>query len=63
MPVVILNSYHNNKDVIIIIDNKKEIRLNEVQLPKYKFIYVGKDKNHYTLNIQTMPNPFYKANS
>ncbi|MGE8514225.1 MAG: hypothetical protein ACN6N7_16105 [Chryseobacterium culicis] len=39
----------NNKDVIIIIDNKKEIKLNEVQLPKYKFIYVGKDKNHYII--------------
>ncbi|RXM38454.1 hypothetical protein BOQ62_17140 [Chryseobacterium sp. CH21] len=39
----------NNKDVIITIDNKQDIKLNKVQLPKYKFIYVGKDKNHYTI--------------
>lgn len=39
----------NNKGVIVIIDNKHTIELNKQQLPKYKFIYVGKDKSHYTI--------------
>ncbi|MCJ7936199.1 MAG: hypothetical protein MUW56_21850 [Chryseobacterium sp.] len=39
----------NNKDVTITIDNKQIIKLNKQQLPKYKFIYVGKDKNHYRI--------------
>lgn len=39
----------NNKDVTIIIDNKQTIKLNKEQLPKYKFIYVAKDRNHYKI--------------
>lgn len=39
----------NNKEVTIIIDHKQTIKLNKKQLPKYKFIYVGKDKNHYKI--------------
>ncbi|WP_312399973.1 hypothetical protein [Chryseobacterium sp.] len=39
----------NNKEVTIIIDNKQTIKLNKQQLSKYKFIYVGKDKNHYKI--------------
>lgn len=39
----------NNKDVIITIDNKQTIKLNKQQLPKYKFIYIGKDRNHYQI--------------
>ncbi|AZA48687.1 hypothetical protein EG346_11060 [Chryseobacterium carnipullorum] len=39
----------NNKDVTITIDNKQNIKLNKDQLPKYKFIYIGKDKNHYKI--------------
>jgi hypothetical protein len=39
----------NNKEVEIIIDNKHKIKLNKEQLPKYKFIYVGKDRNHYKI--------------
>ncbi|MGU3376957.1 hypothetical protein [Chryseobacterium sp. M5A1_1a] len=39
----------NNKDVTITIDNKQTIKLNKQQVPKYKFIYVGKYKNHYQI--------------
>ncbi|RXM50313.1 MULTISPECIES: hypothetical protein [unclassified Chryseobacterium] len=39
----------NNKDVTIIIDNKQTIKLNKEKLPSYKFIYVGKNKNHYKI--------------
>lgn len=37
----------NNKNVLIIIDNKKQIKLHSEKLPKYKFIYIKKDRNHY----------------
>lgn len=40
---------YNNKEVTIIIDNKQTIKLNKEQLPKYKFIYVEKDKNRYKI--------------
>ncbi|WP_185290496.1 hypothetical protein [Chryseobacterium lactis] len=39
----------NNKEVEIIIDNKHKIKLNKEQLPKYKFIYVEKNKNNYKI--------------
>ncbi|MDC8104689.1 hypothetical protein MTQ00_09070 [Chryseobacterium sp. B21-037] len=39
----------NNKDVEIVIDNKHEIKLNKEQLPKYKFIYMWKDRNNYKI--------------
>jgi len=39
----------NNKEVEIIIDNKHKIRLNKEQLPKYKFIYIWKDRNNYKI--------------
>lgn len=39
----------NNKEVEIIIDNKHKIKLNKEQLPKYKFIYIWKDRNKYKI--------------
>lgn len=39
----------NDKNVIITIDSKKQIQLNNEQLSKYKFIYIEKDKNHYRI--------------
>lgn len=39
----------NNKEVEIIIDNKHKIKLNKEQLPKYKFIYIWKDRNNYKI--------------
>lgn len=39
----------NNKEVTITIDDKQEIKLNKEQLPKYKFIYIWKDKNNYKI--------------
>ncbi|MFY1048474.1 hypothetical protein [Chryseobacterium sp. GP-SGM7] len=39
----------NNKEVTITIDNKQTIKLNKEQLPKYKFIYIEKNKNHYKI--------------
>ncbi|QBJ85147.1 hypothetical protein DDI74_02250 [Chryseobacterium gleum] len=48
----------NNKDVVITIDNKQEIKLNQEQLPKYKFIYIGKDKKHYTIEYTNFAKSF-----
>lgn len=48
----------NNKDVMITIDNKQEIKLNQEQLPKYKFIYIGKDKKHYTIEYTNFAKSF-----
>ncbi|MDR6464577.1 hypothetical protein [Chryseobacterium sediminis] len=48
----------NNKDVVITIDNKQEIKLNKEQLPKYKFIYVGKDRKHYTIEYTNLAKSF-----
>ena len=39
----------NNKDVMITIDKRQDIKLNKEQLSKYKFIYIAKEKNHYTI--------------
>lgn len=39
----------NNKDVMITIDKQQDIKLNKEQLSKYKFIYIAKEKNHYTI--------------
>ncbi|WP_029292418.1 hypothetical protein [Chryseobacterium hispalense] len=39
----------NNKEVTITIDNKQTVKLNKEKLPNYKFIYVGKDRNHYKI--------------
>ncbi len=39
----------NDKEVTIIIDNKQTIKLNKEQLPKYKFIYIEKNKNNYKI--------------
>ncbi|SHF71679.1 RHS repeat-associated core domain-containing protein [Chryseobacterium vrystaatense] len=48
----------NNKDVVITIDDKKQIKLNSEQLPKYKFIYIGKDKNHYKIEYTNIARSF-----
>ncbi|KFF01817.1 hypothetical protein [Chryseobacterium luteum] len=48
----------NNKEVEIIIDNKHKIKLNKEQLPKYKFIYIGKDKNHYKIEYTNKAHSF-----
>lgn len=40
----------NDKDVIITIDDQKNLKLNSKELPKYKFIYIEKDKNHYKID-------------
>ena len=37
----------NNKEVIIRIDHKKQIKLNPEELPKYKFIYIEKEGRNY----------------
>ncbi|GEJ43607.1 hypothetical protein [Chryseobacterium sp. ON_d1] len=48
----------NNKDVVITIDNKQDIKLNKEQLPKYKFIYIGKDKKRYTVEYTNLAKSF-----
>lgn len=48
----------NNKDVTIIIDNKDKIKLNKKQLPKYKFIYIEKDKNKYQIEYTNKAKSF-----
>lgn len=40
----------NDKDVIITIDDQKKLKLNSKELPKYKFIYIEKDKNQYKID-------------
>lgn len=37
----------NDKEVIIRIDHKKQIKLNPEELPKYKFIYIEKERRNY----------------
>lgn len=48
----------NNKDVEIIIDHKDKIKLNKEQLPKYKFIYIWKDKNNYKIEYTNKARSF-----
>ncbi|SHF71890.1 hypothetical protein, partial [Chryseobacterium vrystaatense] len=48
----------NNRDVTITIDNKHTVKLNKEQLPKYKFIYIGKDKNHYKIEYTNIARSF-----
>lgn len=48
----------NDKEIIITIDKKQEIKLNKEQLPKYKFIYIGKDKNHYKIEYTNKARSF-----
>ncbi|MBO9691678.1 hypothetical protein [Chryseobacterium sp.] len=48
----------NNKDVVITIDNEQDIKLNKEQLPKYKFIYIGKDKKRYTVEYTNLAKSF-----
>lgn len=48
----------NNKEIIITIDNREIIKLNKEQLPKYKFIYIEKDKNHYKIEYTNKAKSF-----
>lgn len=48
----------NNKEVTITIDNKQKINLSQKQLPKYKFIYIGKDKNNYKIEYTNIARSF-----
>ncbi|KMQ64275.1 hypothetical protein ACM46_08250 [Chryseobacterium angstadtii] len=48
----------NNKEVEIIIDKKHKMKLNKEQLPKYKFIYIEKDKNHYKIEYTNKARSF-----
>ncbi len=40
------------------LDNKQDIKLNKEQLPKYKFIYIGKDKKRYTVEYTNLAKSF-----
>ncbi|MDN4030187.1 hypothetical protein [Chryseobacterium gambrini] len=48
----------NDKDVSIIVDNKKYIKLNSEKLPKYKFIYVAKNKRNYKIEYTNKAKSF-----
>lgn len=48
----------NNKDVLIIIDNKKQITLKYKKLSSYKFIYVVKDSRNYKIEYTNQAKSF-----
>lgn len=48
----------NNRYTTIRVDDKQKIRLNKKELPKYKFIYIGKHKNHYKIEYTNRAKSF-----
>ena len=48
----------NNRNTTISVDDKQKIKLNKEELPKYKFIYIGKHKNHYKIEYTNRAKSF-----